>query len=140
MSVRHAEGYEPRFDRDYQYGRQGEIFVTDIVEALQNDRVEVKRDARYKDTGNLYVEVKCRRGGEWKKSGIATTEAEVWVFVLGDSEMCVVITTEALKRLVRQQWKNGRVAEERDGSHPTVGVLISASALLAWARERRKVA
>jgi hypothetical protein len=138
MTDRHAEGYEPRFDVDYEYGHQGELFVGFVIEALKRDRVEVKRDARYSQTGNFYVEYECRRNGHWCKSGIATSEAELWAFVLGDSGMCVVIPTQSLKELCRQRFRQRHVAAELDGSHPTKGVLVSASSLLAWAKERRQ--
>lgn len=67
------EGYEPRFDLDYARGRQGELFVEAVRDAIQTERCEVKRDDRSVETGNVYVEYQCLRRGKWTKSGIATS-------------------------------------------------------------------
>lgn len=130
---RNADGYEPRFDVDYEYGHQGEMWVTNVVDALKKDRVEVKRDGKFHQTGNLYVEYECWRRGGWRQSGIATTTAELWVFVLGSSETAIVIPTQLLKNVCRDLWRRDPrpVAEEKDGSHPTRGVLVKLSYLMA---------
>lgn len=124
---RHVIGYNPDFDLDYEYGHQGELFVTSVAAAMQEGRVEVKRDGKFAETGNIYVEYSCLRRGAWRPSGLATTTADLWVFVLGDSECALVIPTERLKAICRRLYRDGRVAEERDGSHPTKGVLVKVS-------------
>jgi len=128
---RNSDGYEPRFDVDYEYGKQGELFVSKIMDSLGTDRIEVKRDARYADTGNVYVEFSCLRRGKWRPSGIATTEAEFWVFVLSDSA-CVAVTTAYLLDASRAAWKNNpkRRKEQQRGSHPTKGVVLEVAWLL----------
>lgn len=121
-----SDGYEPRFDIDIERGRQGEMFVLGILEALKEggSRVEVKRDDRSQETGNIYVEYQCRRRDGWAASGIAVSEAQIWVFVLCLGDLAVCVSTERLKQLARVAYRRGRVAEETDGSHPTKGVLI----------------
>lgn len=134
---RNADGYEPRFDVDYDYGRQGELWVTSVAEALKHDRVEVKRDAKFLDTGNLYVEFECRgRDGVWRPSGISVTETELWVFVLGDSQMAFVIPTAVLREVSLRLRAQGRIGQETDGSNPTKGVLLKLSHLQAHFRGR----
>ena len=133
--TRISEGYEPRFDIDNAYGNEGERYVADVIDGMKQGRVEVKRDAMFQKTGNLYVEYECLRNDGWNKSGIATTEADVWVFVLGDSGVCFAIPTEKLKALARERFRKGDIAEERDGSHPTKGVLISFAGLLKAAMQ-----
>ena len=116
-------GYEPRFDIDLAYGQQGELFVADIRDGLRDGTVEVKRDGRFHDTGNLYIEHECRRQGRYQPSGIATTEAKVWVFVLGDAPACLCISTDLLR-----EWTSIEgfpTAECVVGSHPTRGWLMS---------------
>ena len=82
-----AEGYEPRFDIDYsEVGRPGELFVMGIIEGLKSDRVEVKTDQVSQTTGNIYVEYACKKQGQYKPSGLAVTEASLWVFVLEPAE------------------------------------------------------
>lgn len=119
------DGYRPQWDIDNSYGQEGELLVRDIIEGMKHGRVEVKRDWVFHKTGNLYVEYECYRRDGWQKSGIAITEAETWVFVLGDSGVAICIGTDRLKALARQRWRDERFRrEEKDGSHPTRGVLI----------------
>lgn len=132
---RTAGGYEPEFDIDYEYGRQGELFFQSIRKAMQEDRVEVKRDGRFAETGNLYVEFACLRRGTWTPSGIAVSTAEAWSFVLGDSEVALTLSTDLLKDICRMAYRQGRIAEEKDGSHPTKGVLLKVSHLMAYLRQ-----
>lgn len=120
---RMADGYEPRFDIDMEVGRQGEIFITSVIDAMKaGASCEVKTDEKALQTGNIYVEFECYRLGQWRKSGIATTEAEVWAFVLGVAALC--IPTDTLKVLARLRWHAGGVRECKRGSHPTKGVII----------------
>ncbi len=120
---RMADGYEPRFDIDMEIGRQGEIFITSVIDAMKGGAsCEVKTDEKSAVTGNIYVEFECFRLGRWQKSGIATTEAEVWAFVLGSAALC--IPTDKLKVLARLRWHAGGERECTRGSHPTKGVII----------------
>lgn len=122
-----SEGYEPRFDIDNAYGQEGERYVANIIDGFTNGRVEVKRDAISQKSKRVYVEYKCRRGDMWVPSGLATTEADVWVFVLGDSGIFVGVGTDALKQLAREFYNDPSEQyrkQEKDGSHPTLGVVI----------------
>lgn len=141
---RRADGYEPRFDLDLAYGKQGELIVTDISQALRNGSVEVKRDSLWSRTGNLYVEYECRRAVGWTPSGIATSDAELWAFVLGDSELTIVVPTGLLRDIARHFYRLDKWyrVEVTHGSHPTKGVRIPIVKLfdLLATRERRGVA
>lgn len=121
---RNATGYEPRFDLDYEYGHQGELFITNVVDALKNNRIEVKRK-RYEDD-SFYVEYQCLKRGKWEPSGIQTTECELWAYVIGDTSVAVIVGTDRLREAARYVWKwmPGSRKEEKDGSHPTKGVLV----------------
>lgn len=134
--ARLSEGYEPRFDIDYEFGRQGELLIGSVIEALKTESAEVKTDAQSLRTGNLYVEFECLRRDGWHRSGLATTEAEVWCFVLGTTGLALVVQTEALKEICRPLRRAGKVAEERDGSHPTRGVLLPIAHLVTETRKR----
>lgn len=64
--------------------------------------VEVKRDRRWKDTHNVYVETSCyfvKRNG-WFPSGLMVTEASYWAFVL--EEAVLFIPTDALRYAVKK--------------------------------------
>ena len=127
--------YQPDWDIDLRDGKAGEDLVRDTL-LLTDEQIEVKTDRKARSTGNLYIETHCRRRDGWHPSGINTTKATAWFFVLdSDDKLMVSITTEALKRQVARFGR--RVAEERDGTHPTKGVLVPLAGLL---REAIRVA
>lgn len=131
MSVdRLSDGYVPDFDLDYEIGRQGELFTVDIVEAFQRDAVEVKTDEQASRTGNVFVEYECRRRDGWHPSGIATTEAVAWVFVLVRDSLMLVIDTNHLKAVARECHKRGQTRPCSRGSHPTRGVVVPIRSLI----------
>lgn len=136
---RRADGYEPRFDLDLEYGAQGELIVTNVADAIKTQKVEVKRDGRWHETGNLYVERRCLRANGWQPSGIATTDALLWAFVLGDTEAVIILPTLTVERLARELYDKSpwyRV-EERNGSHPTKGVRIPLHELTKFLARRQ---
>jgi hypothetical protein len=121
-----SDGYEPRWDRDSAVGRQGELFVANVIDVLVNGRVEIKTDERARETGNVYVETSCHYPGRgWQPSGIEVTEAEEWVFVIG--HRMIVIPTLELRRVAE---RFGVFAECRRGDHPTRGVVVPVIALV----------
>ena len=125
-----ATGYEPKFDLDYEVGQQGELYSARIIDSLKSGtRVEVKTDEMAQQTGNVYVEYECQYRGEWKPSGIATTEAEIWCFIVG--EAAVYAQTDRLKDVVRFLWRfpSARKSCKR-GTHPTHGIVIPLTNLI----------
>lgn len=129
LDERFSEGYEPKFDVDYAWGEQGQIFTHNLIEALGTDRIEVKHDAPYLETGNIYVEYECLRKGKYRLSGIGTTTADWWVFVLDVGKTAVIVDTVSLREAARNRWRQPRHRVEcKRGSHPTRGVKIE----LAW--------
>lgn len=77
------------FDLDFQYGVEGEALVSKLL--LDNKTVEVKRDRKWKETGNVYVETRCfyQRSQSWEPSGLSVTKAGYWAFVLEDNVLIV---------------------------------------------------
>lgn len=69
----------------------------DIVFKLNNElhTIEVKHDYKFQDTGNVAVEFESRK----KPSGIVTTTASLWCYVLGND--IYISTTNRLKILIR---------------------------------------
>jgi hypothetical protein len=45
------------FDLDFSFGREGEELVEQLL--TKGKRVEVKRDRKWQDTGNVYIETAC---------------------------------------------------------------------------------
>lgn len=91
-----TRGYQPEFDIDVVYGEGGETTVRHALE-LDKSRIEVKRKSYIDD--EFYVEVRHDPGrrGLWRPSGIATTEAEYYVYVIADSGVLLFIPTALLR-------------------------------------------
>lgn len=118
------------FDFDLSDGR----FAEDLLIALfsnERGRVEVKRDLRVSDTGNVAIEYRSRK----KKSGIATTTAVWWALVLDGPhyghQIIVFIKTERLKQLARQLYTEGSKARGGDDGTSEM-VLIPVHLLVTW--------
>jgi len=119
---------EPRFDLDPRRGQQGELFVSGIISGLQNGTTEVKTDDEASRTGNLYIETECLRSGAYQPSGLSTTEADTWAFVIHD--VMLAVPTKRLRELLPKLPRG----ECKRGSHPTRGRLLPISGLIAVTR------
>ena len=93
---------QKNFDIDMEYGRRGENTLLDI---LETKRIEVKTDRMAHITGNIAVEYRYRG----RPSGIATTEADYWAFLLYDMTTIIMIPTDKLKNIARDKFKNDQV-------------------------------
>lgn len=89
--------HQKNFDIDMEYGRKGENTLIDI---LETKRIEVKTDRIAHITGNVAVEYRYRG----RPSGIATTEAEYWAFLLYDMTTIIMVPTEKLKQIARERY------------------------------------
>lgn len=90
--------WEPDFDIDRSYGEEGENLVRAVL-GLASDRIEVKRKRFIDD--EFYVETaQAPRRGYIKPSGIQTTKATYWAYVIGDTGVIVLVPTERLRRTV----------------------------------------
>jgi hypothetical protein len=116
------------WDIDLRDGLAGE---NSIRELLKIETIEVKTDRRWKETGNLYIEIYCyqQKTQNWKKSGLAISKATHWAFPLG--EATIIITKEALTKAVLQY---GKKIECKIEPNPSRGYLIRPEELLAVAR------
>lgn len=127
--------HEPRWDIDRARGEEAEQLVRRMRTALAVGSAEVKRDDRAAATGNVFLEYECRTQAGWSRSGIATTEAVNWVWVLYDMRVIVWMPVWLQRNIGRALWADpGQRAECQRGSHPTRGVLIPTDALLSAAR------
>lgn len=96
-------GFKQRnFDIDMEYGRRGENTLLDI---LETKRIEVKTDRIAHVTGNIAVEYRFRG----RPSGISTTEADYWAFLLYDMTTIIMVPTEKLKGIARDRYKKDEI-------------------------------
>ena len=91
--------------------------------------VEVKRDAMFLHTGNVYIEVS--QSPPWidyyKPSGINVTTADYWAFVCG--EAVTLVPTNVIRKCVASQDREPRDGG-LNGDNPTKGYTLSLRALL----------
>lgn len=117
------------FDLDYSYGLQGENLVDQLLTGGKT--VEVKRDRRWKDTGNIYIEVAFWSVSQmaWVDSGLMISKADYWAFVL--EEMVVLIPFDKLVETVHKRGKPSQCDIPPNNSR---GYLIKVSNLVELAR------
>jgi hypothetical protein len=116
------------FDLDLKFGVEGENTVANL---LSIDTVEVKRDARWKETGNLYIETECwyNSSQSWEPSGLSVSKATHYAFVL--EGMVVILPTDQLKEIT---YSNGRPIECKIEPNPSKGYLIKLSHIVEYQR------
>lgn len=115
--------YDPslsHFDLDFARGAQGQLFVDNITKMLGDGsgRIEVKTDAWYVKSRRLFVELECQgRDGVWRLSGLNTTKALIWAYVLGKHELAIFIETEWLRKAVGKASQDKRNTESAKCSY-----------------------
>jgi hypothetical protein len=113
--------YNSDFRYDLKVGQLQEKWLADI---LESETIEVKRDFMASQTGRVFVEFFCRN----KPSGIATTQAKFWAFILGD-ETVVLLPVKKLLALALEAEEQGKVVQGGD-SNLSVGALIELERLV----------
>jgi hypothetical protein len=109
------------WDLDLRFGQEGEVLVNNFLTS-PIETVEVKRDRRWKETGNLYIETECWSDvlGCWYASGISTTKASHWSFILEDS--VVIVPTERVRMAIA---KHGLKREMNRPEYSTKGYTVT---------------
>jgi hypothetical protein len=111
------------YNSDFKYDLQiGQNYETSLYELL-GKRIEVKRDFKCLETGNIFIEYESRG----KKSGIATSEAEWWCYWLSDFHL-VLIELDKLKIICRQYLNTNRDVRGGD-MNTSKGILLPVKTL-----------
>ena len=119
------------FDLDFSFGREGEKLVEELLTGGKT--VEVKRDRKWHQTGNVYIEVECWyvASQSWQPSGLSVTQADYWAFVL--EEGIIMVPTDYVRYVVKN-WGHEITCEippnRSKGYLVTVENLLSAMKLL----------
>jgi|TARA_R110000868_G_C10602694_1_gene740646 hypothetical protein len=118
------------WDLDLRYGQDGEESVRRL---LTIDTVEVKRDRRWKETGNLYIETSCYyvNDGAFKPSGVSVSKATHFAFVIED--LTILVSKSDLINTVKEYGRNISCKIEPNVSF---GYLITIDSLLKWQVEK----
>ncbi len=119
--IKATMNYNSDFKYDLQLGQLGEKHLGNI---LDNQKVEVKTDYQASDTGNLFIEYFSRG----KESGIITTEATWFAFIVSN-EKIILISTNKLKKLCRPYLNTKRDVKGGD-DNTSQGILLPIKDLL----------
>lgn len=114
-----------KFNSDFRYDLEvGKVAEKQLAMILQNKKIEVKRDFKASQTGQVFVEFFSRG----KPSGIEKSEADYWAFMISE-ESVVLLPTERLRALVEEAKANGKVKAGGD-SNTSQGALIKIERLV----------
>ena len=118
------------FDLDYSFGLEGENLVNELLTGGKT--VEVKRDRKWWDTGNIFIEVQCWYNAtmSWEDSGLAVSKADYWAFVLESG--VIIVPTNHVKYAVKVFGKRIECTIEPNNSR---GYLITAKDLITAMKE-----
>lgn len=124
---------DSNWDIDLRDGLAGESKVADL---LSLDTLEVKTDRRWHETGNIYIETEywSREADAWVESGIRTTKATHWAYVL--EECVIIVPTYRLREAV---WEAAKPITCNIPPNPSRGYLITPSALLEYVRNAHNI-
>lgn len=115
-------GADYRFDLDLRKGEIGEKLLASVLGG--DTTIEVKRDFIVSTTGNIAIEYKSRG----KDSGIITSEAEWWAFVLSgphyEDEVIVLIRRKRLKALLDCLYRAGNMRVDNGGDEGTSRIVL----------------
>ena len=102
------------FNKNYTHDLQfGEMKEKELADILLNQKIEVKTDRKWNETGNIAVEFMSRG----KKSGISITEAKYWAFILDNDnkiEGIIILPIDRLKQLSREYYSQGKITKGGD--------------------------
>jgi hypothetical protein len=68
------------------------------ISTMSGRKIEVKRDLRFKQTNNIFIEINGKNG---QKSGLKITTAREWFFIL--DTFIYSITTKQLKKIIKNK-------------------------------------
>ena len=121
------------FDLTYQLGLAAERVVDAFFKgSIVN--IEVKRDMRWLETGNVFIETHCfyRESGKYEESGILTTKADEYVFVLGRAKLS--IPTDVVLTLIKRPDSKRR--PNKHGLNPSWGNILNVAEALKYLQEQ----
>lgn len=92
---------QPDWQKDLEFGLQGEKVISDFLNDISSGSFEVKTD-RYRN-GRMVVETQQNPGasGNWIDSGINVTKAKWWVYQYSLDGAFHVVSVSRLKRYIR---------------------------------------
>ncbi|MBN2661562.1 MAG: hypothetical protein JXR54_09875 [Tannerellaceae bacterium] len=112
-----------QYNNDFKYDlKVGNVAEKKLSEILSKKKIEVKIDRWAQVTGNIAVEFESRG----KPSGITTTKADYWCFVIevkSKQDLMILVETKKLKDVARRYWDLGRIKRMGD-NNTSMAVLV----------------
>jgi hypothetical protein len=104
-----------------------------LGELLASGKIELKVETKqWRQTGNIYLEFRNRG----QTSGIAATEADVWVHQLNDDDgrplVSIMLPRERVRDLARWAYKRGGHRRNGGDDQASDGVTVSLTGLATW--------
>ena len=115
--------YSNSFSHDLDFGERAEDFINEIFS--DGKKIEVKYDRMAHLTGNIFVEVYSMD----KPSGISTTQANYWIFVIDKKDYAIILNVKKLKELCRQVYQIEGLRQGGD-NNTSKGLLIPIKLIL----------
>lgn len=129
---------ESRWDHDLPYGEDAQEYVERVVwSTLTAGRVRIEDKRKRRMDNKFYVELQQDPGrmGRYVPSGLSTSEADLWAFVIADTGVVVWVPAVRLRAAVFELgWgarRDGSDYEETDGECPTRGRLLDFNQIIA---------
>ena len=116
--------YSSSFTHDLAFGEQAEDWVNDIFR--NGKKIEVKYDRIAYKTGNVFIEYESRN----KPSGIATTDADYWIYKLEKTECAIVLPVAYLKEKLREYYKQKKYLMNGGDDNTSKGFLVPIQKLI----------
>jgi hypothetical protein len=110
--------YSSSFTHDLEFGETGEDFINDIF--TSGKKIEVKTDRIAHKTGNIFIEYYSRN----KPSGISTTDANYWVYIIEGCNISLILEVESLKEKLRGFFADGKYLKNGGDNDSSKGFLI----------------
>lgn len=112
------------WDIDLAEGQYSEELVRRLFNG--KNKIEVKRDLRWRETGNLYIETEqwSVYNNAWTPSGLTITKADFWAFQL--DTLILFVATAKLKAAVLEE--NRPIKMNRQP--PTKGYLVKVTTII----------
>lgn len=106
---------DKRFDFNLDPNKiNGELMEATFAKYLTATGItfEIKSESHYKwmNSGNIYIEIEQFIRGNWEKSGLSSTQAELWVHIIKDENdeplFTITISVDKLKKRIKKLIKN----------------------------------
>jgi hypothetical protein len=110
--------YSSSFTHDLNFGELAEDWVKNIFS--NGSKVEVKCDTKAHSTGNIFIEFESRG----KPSGIATTDADYWVYKIDEVGFAIIFEVEILKAKLRKYYTDGMYLKKGGDNDTSKGFLV----------------